>query len=240
MILAAGIGSRLGYLTQELPKAMVKVGNIPMIDRLLFKLKEAGIEEVMISLHHFPDRIRNHVDSLKIPEIKIQYSEERDLLLDTGGALVAAESFFSGNRPVLIHNVDILTNLDIAAMEDFHLKTQAEATLFVSNRPSSRSLIFNKDFHLIGWTNKKSGEKKWVSSPNDDTTALAFNGVWITQPDFIQQLPFKGKFSIIDAWLHMAKKNEIRGYLNNQVSWHDLGTIEKIKHAEEQLNLKTL
>jgi NDP-sugar pyrophosphorylase family protein len=238
MILAAGLGSRLGSLTQEQPKALVKVGAIPMIDRLLIKLQEVGIEEVMINLHHLADMIKTHVNNQTHNGIEIRFSHETDLLLDTGGALVAAKNFFRGDLPVLIHNVDILTNLDISVMTDYHLKHQAQATLFVSGRSSQRALLFDKNFQLCGWTNLKTDEIKWVNHPSDNLSPLAYNGVWLAQPEFIHQIPFKEKFSIIDAWLHMAKNKSVIGYRNDQVSWHDLGTVEKISHAEDQLNLK--
>ncbi len=239
MILAAGLGSRLGEITRNQPKALVKIDGVAMIDGLLFKLQNTGIEEVMINLHHHADKIIAHIAANQKLRMQIYFSDESDILLDTGGALVAAKAFFTGDSPILIHNVDILTNFDIKALERFHQQKKADATLFVSNRQSSRALLFDIRNYLTGWANFKTSEFKWVDKPTADYLSFSFNGVWLTNPELIDRIKFTGKFSIIDAWLQLASEQRLVGYVNDKARWHDLGTPEKIRNAEDELNLKT-
>ncbi|MDP2724105.1 MAG: sugar phosphate nucleotidyltransferase [Bacteroidales bacterium] len=240
MILAAGLGTRLGDVTLNKPKALVEIGGEPMLFRLLKKMKKAGIEQVVINVHHHARQIMEEVRKQGDFGMEITFSDESDQLLDTGGALVKAMDFFTGDQPILIHNADILTNLNLNDLLQFHVHQQAEATLYISNRASSRALLFDDDKLLTGWANLKTNNFKWVNREKLNYKPLAFNGVWITMPHFVKEIPFTGKFSIIDAWLSMASRHKIIGFENNTVQWFDLGTPEKIAFAEEFLKMNPL
>lgn len=238
MILAAGLGTRLGDITLKKPKALVEVQGTPMLHRLLIHLRQEGIEQVCINVHHFADQIIESIRKENNFGLDICFSDEKSELLDTGGALLAAKDFFTGKEPILIHNADILTNLNFRQLHHFHVQNKAAATLFVSGRNSSRALLFDKQKQLTGWTNHTTGEFKWVSKPMTDFSAQSFNGVWLSDPEFIHQIPFTGKFSIIDAWLTMAKENRILGFQEDDCAWFDLGTSNKIAAAASFLNKK--
>lgn len=234
MILAAGLGTRLGDITSNKPKSLVEVGGVPMLHRLLIHLREEGFKQVCINVHHLANQITESIRRQNNFGLDICFSDETDQLLDTGGALWAAKRFFTGEEPILIHNADILSNIDLNSFTQFHLKNHAQASLFVSKRISSRALLFNNQNQLAGWANLAKEEYKWVDGQITDYTPLSFNGVWITNPFFIQQMPFTGKFSIIDAWLTMAKEYNVLGYMDDS-PWFDLGTPEKIAAAEKYL-----
>ncbi len=238
MILAAGLGTRLGDITLKKPKALVEVQGMPMLHRLLIHLQKEGFEKVCINVHHFADQITESIRKVNNFGLDICYSDETTELLDTGGALVAAKDFFTGKEPVLIHNADILSNLNFNNLYHFHAQHKAAATLFVSGRNSSRSLLFDKQKLLTGWTNHATGEFKWVSKPMTDFSAQSFNGVWLSNPEFIHQIPLTGKFSIIDAWLNMAKERRIIGFQEDSCAWFDLGTNSKIEAAAAFLTKK--
>jgi len=235
MILAAGLGTRLGDITLLKPKALVEVGGMPMLHRLLLKLKNAGVEEVMINVHHHAQQIMDSILKNDGFGLKILFSDESAQLLDTGGALVAAKDFFNGSNPILIHNADILTDVNLSQMLQFHTQNKARATLFVSDRKSSRSLLFDEGNQLAGWTNHNTQAFKWVNHPLPSYRALSFNGIWMVEPSFVQALPFSGKFSIIDGWLAMAKDHSIVGYQVDTCPWFDLGSPEKLVLAESFL-----
>jgi NDP-sugar pyrophosphorylase family protein len=201
-------------------------------------MKEAGIEQVVVNVHHHARQIMEEVRKQRDFGLEITFSDESDQLLDTGGALVKARDFFTGDQPILIHNADILTDLNLNDLLQFHVQQRAEATLFISNRASSRALLFDDDKLLTGWANLKTNTFKWVNSERLNYKPLAFNGVWISMPHFVNEIPFTGKFSIIDAWLSMASNHKIIGFENNTVQWFDLGTPEKIAIAEQFLNMK--
>ncbi len=234
-ILAAGMGTRLEDLTADKPKALVKVNGKPMIQRVIEELKEYGISEFMINIHHHGQQLIEFLDSKNNFNVAIQISDEQEELLDTGGAIAKAGSFFAGNDPVLVHNVDVISAINLKALFDYHIKTNAIATLCVRKRNSSRALLFDDDMLLTGWTNYKTKQFKWVDKPQTDFESFAFSGIFLVEPVFVQHLPMTGRFSIIDAWLKMAGNNKIAGYHDTSHSWFDLGTKEKIAEAEKHL-----
>ncbi|PIQ27462.1 MAG: nucleotidyltransferase [Bacteroidetes bacterium CG18_big_fil_WC_8_21_14_2_50_41_14] len=235
MILAAGTGTRLGHLTLDKPKALVEIAGMAMLHRLIERLKKAGIEQIIINVHHHAQQIKQYLDLHKGFGLDISFSDESNQLLDTGGALVAAREFFTGKNPILIHNADILTDVNLHDLWQFHTRHLAEATLFVSRRNSGRALLFNDEKRLTGWANLNTKTYRWVEGEQRQYQTLAYNGVWFAEPNFVQQIPFSGKFSIIDAWLAMALKHKIVGFENNSAHWFDMGTPEKIADAEEFL-----
>ena len=160
MIFAAGLGTRLRPLTDNMPKALVPVAGKPMLERVILRLKEAGFNEITVNIHHFGEQI---IDFLRAHDnfgTEIHISDERGMLLDTGGGIKKARPFLDGQEPFLVHNADILTDIDLAGLYRHHLESDAESTLLVSERKTSRYLLFDDDYHLHGWINKSTGEVK--------------------------------------------------------------------------------
>lgn len=239
MIFAAGIGSRLRPITDKMPKALVPVGGIPMLQRTLLRLKEAGFDEVTINIHHFGQQI---IDFLHINNnfgIVIHISDERNELLDTGGGILKAKSFLDGDEPFLVHNVDILSNIDLRAVYDEHVASGADATLLVSDRTTTRKLLFDKEMRLHGWLNHTSGEIKpegFMYNPLH-YRELAFEGIHIISPTVFREMddgtPWQGKFSIIPFYLSVCQKLCLRGHELKGITWFDIGKPETLQQANE-------
>src|SRR5690606_32019928 len=151
MIFAAGMGTRLKPLTDTIPKALVPVGGKPLLQHIIEKLKRFGFNEIIINIHHFGQQIIDFVQENNSFDIRIEFSDEREQLLDTGGGIKKAAWFFDDNKPFLVHNVDILSNIDLQELYHFHLKNNTIATLLCSIRQTSRYLLFDTDNHLRGW-----------------------------------------------------------------------------------------
>lgn len=235
MILAAGLGTRMGELTRDKPKALVPVNGVPMLGMLIERLKKQGIEQFLVNVYHFGQQVIDYIESNNRFGVEISVSDERGELLDTGGALMKAKKFFEGNEPVLVHNVDVLSDLNLKKLESCHRETGALATLVVRKRKSDRALLFDDEMKLKGWTNREKGEYKWVIKPVENFTTFAYSGIYLASPLFVDKLPFTGRFSIINAWLKMAKTERIGAYADISEFWFDLGTKEKIRMAEKYL-----
>ncbi len=235
MILAAGLGTRLGDLTKDRPKALVPFVGRPMLEGLLLRLKAQGFDDILINLHHHADQVMTFVEDHQAFGLKIRFSHEKEALLDTGGALAYAHAFFREPEPVLIHNVDVYSDLDLGTLMEYHMKQNYLATLVVRKRETNRQLLFNETMLLRGWKNARTHEKKWIEKPLERLTAFAFSGIYVADPLFVDKLPFSGAFSIIDAWLKMAVHHPICGWRDEHSRWYDLGSAERIRKAEEEL-----
>ncbi len=233
IILAAGIGSRLKNLTTNKPKALIEVGGVPMLGIVINKLIKFGIDEIMINIHHHGDKILRFLEEKDDFGINISISDEREMLLNTGGAILNMRNFIVGTDPVLIHNVDIISDLSLDKLFDYHTKTKSIATLCTRDRVTNRGLLFNTNNELCGWTNSATKEFKWVNKPERDYYKRAFSGIYVISPEFIDRITFSGSFSIIDAWLAIARDNRIVCFHDSTGNWYDLGTIEKIKEYEK-------
>ena len=236
IILAAGLGSRLKHVTHDKPKALVEVDGIPMLESVILKLKSQGINELLINIHHFGQSIIDFLDTKNNFGVDITISDERDLLLNTGGAILRAKNFILGNEPVLVHNVDVISNVNIKELLMYHTEKRSIATLCVRQRDSQRGLLFNNKNLLIGWTNLVDKKYRWVTHSCTDYSLFAFSGIYIINPDFVNHITQTGIFSIIDTWLDIAKNHPISGYIDTSSIWHDLGTMDKISDAEKKLN----
>ncbi len=239
-ILAAGLGTRLGHITENTPKALVKVHGTEMLSLTINRLKNQGIDEFIINIHHQGQKIIDFLKKNNNFGVQIHISDEREQLLDTGGAILKARNFISGNEPVLIHNVDVISEVDLRDLRAYHTKLNALSTLCVRNRNTNRVLLFDKNMLLQGWKNNTTGEFKWSSSHPDDYNAYAFSGIYLISSGFIGAMKQSGKFSIIDTWLSMAGQYKILGYVDKSDHWFDLGTPDKIKEAELYLKNQTL
>jgi NDP-sugar pyrophosphorylase family protein len=240
LIFAAGLGSRLKPITDTIPKALVPVGGKPLLEHIILQLKNSGFDEIIINVHHFAGQI---IDFLKLKNnfgIRIEISDERDCLLETGGGIKHAASFFNDGKPFLVHNVDILSNLDLSDMYRNALKNKAIATLLVSERPSSRHLLFDNQENLCGWLNEQTGATK---SPYSDFypgnyRKFAFGGIHVISPTIFQLMDkWEGKFSIIDFYLSVCNTVAIRAYTTENLQLIDVGKQDTLKNAEEFLRM---
>ncbi len=243
MIVAAGLGTRLQPLTNTLPKALVPIAGKPMLERIIIKLKNAGYNKIVINIHHFGDMIIDFIAQNNNFGIEICISDERAELLDTGGGIKHAEQFLHGNTPFLVHNVDVISDVDLNQIYEKHCATPAIATLLVSARRTMRYFLFDEENYLRGWQNKSTDEIKLTDNSKQiniqdvtrNYTEYAFNGVYVISPkifDYLKNEP--NKFSITGALLTIAKTENIYGYIQPNLRWLDIGKIEVLKQAEEE------
>ena len=238
LILAAGLGTRLKPLTDTMPKAMVPVNGKPLLEHTVSRLVEAGATEIVVNVHHFGQQIIDFLKDFEC-EVPIRISDERDMLLNTGGAVkrvIADELFSDKTKPILIHNVDIFSNADIPALYEESLKH--DATLLVSPRETQRYLLFDDDMKLVGWTNKQTGEVK-SPHPNlkpNECQCYAFSGIHCVSPSLEDEMKnWPDAFSIIDFYLSACHKKEIRGCLSTNLNLIDVGKMDTLAQAEKAL-----
>lgn len=233
MIFAAGLGSRLKNETTDKPKALVEIGSKTLLQNAIEKLKKESINEIVVNVHHFSDKMIAYIKEHDF-NIPIHISDESNKLLDTGGGLKKAEQFFTGTDPVLIYNVDILSNLSLKKFIEYHKSSGALATLVVRNRETQRYLKFDINKRLVGWLNKKTGEKKISIIENFETAVeKAFSGIHVVQPQIFGLMPVSEKFSIIDLYLELAKNHLINGYFDDSDLWMDVGKPEQLEKARQ-------
>ena len=231
MIFAAGLGTRLQAETQNKPKALVQIGNKTLLQLAIEKLKKAGVSNIVINVHHFSEKIRAFVSDNDFG-IPILISDETEELLDTGGGLKKAAPFFTGDKPIIIDNVDVLSSLNLSEVINRHKKKESLATLVVRKRETQRYLKFDNNQHLVGWINKKTGEKKISLAQSFDNSAdMAFSGIQIIEPGLLKILPDLNKFSIIDVYLELAKTTKIMGYFDDSDVWMDVGKPAQLEEA---------
>lgn len=229
MIFSAGLGTRLKPLTDTMPKALVPLAGKPLLQWQVEKLRDAGITDIIVNVHHFPDMIIDAIRANKGWGCNITVSDERDLLLDTGGGLKKALTPYTLHRtPILACNVDILSNIDLRALVRAYEQTGV-SQLVVSERDTQRYLCFDADNRLCGWTNVKTGELK-----GKDGRHLAFSGCQILSPEvlaLLKEMP-QDKFSLIDFYLEIMDKAPLKAYVPADYRMMDVGKIDQIEQAE--------
>jgi NDP-sugar pyrophosphorylase family protein len=235
MVLAAGLGTRLRPLTDDRPKALVNVSNRTLLEITLTRLKEFGVRDIIVNVHHFAHLIVAYLQANNNFGLHIEISRE-DILLDTGGGLKKAGWFFDrDSEPFLLHNVDVISTIDFQEMIRFHNNHRGLATLAVKDRPTSRYLVFDEQQELCGRRLVRE-QKLEVIRPSQTRTELAFAGVHIISPRLISLLPGAEAFSIIDSYLGLAGSGErILGFRADGYDWRDLGTIESLRKATAEL-----
>lgn len=236
ILFSAGYGTRLKPLTDRMPKALVEVSNKPLIQWNIEKLVSEGCTLLVVNVHHFPDMIINFLQKNKNFGIDILISDERDQLLDTGGGLWKAAGFFNPEEPIVCHNVDILSNLNISDMVQFHKQNRALATVAVRDRLTQRYLVFDKTMQLSGWINKESGEtKNWRIEEGQTHSEMAFSGIHVVNPEIFQMFSKEGKFSIIDSYLELSDSQKVLGFRDTSSLWMDVGKLTQLSQAEDLL-----
>lgn len=236
MILAAGLGTRLKPWTTAHPKALVPVGGVPMLERVISRLRREGFDDMVVNVHHFSDQIKEFLRSRDFG-VKISISDESDLLLDTGGGILhARDLLFVDDEPVLIHNVDILSNACLADLMSRHKTTGAEATLLVSNRNSSRRLIADKHGRLKGWHNLQTREYKpsdYQAEPTD--REYAFSGIHVVSRNLVERMERegrKGAFPIMDVYLSNCRATDYHLEVADNLELIDIGKPETLQAAQ--------
>ncbi len=235
MIFAAGLGTRLRPLTDRIPKALVPVAGVPLLQRVLLKLKDVGITDITVNIHHRGQQIIDFLQTHRNFGLDIHISDERTALLDTGGGILHARRFLDGDEPFLVHNADILTDADLDALIDTHRRNGDEATLLVSPRTTSRYLLFDDSIRLHGWTHKKTGEVR-PAGLTGTYRELAFAGIHLLSPSIFRLMDeplWQGRpFSIIDFYLHICPRAKVSGCLFSGTHWFDTGTPDTLGRAE--------
>lgn len=247
MIFAAGLGTRLKPLTDTMPKAMVPVNGKPLIHILIDRLKSVGVDHIVINVHHFAHQIIDYVQSNDSFGLDIRFSDETDMLLETGGGLKKAVTLFTNDAPILVHNVDILSNADLASLYSQSTST----TLLVSERTTQRYLLFDSSDRLVGWMNTATGI---IKSPYEELRAigestltpsekvksvtaafrpLAFSGIQVFYPSLAPLMDtWQGKFSIVDFYLSICDKVPIRCATQSGLCLLDVGKLDSLEAAE--------
>jgi len=234
MIFAAGLGTRLRPLTDDRPKALVEVAGRSMLDIALSRLRAFGIRDVIINTHHYAEMLHDYLEAHRHFEMRIEISRE-ETLLDTGGGLKKAAHFFLGSEsdsqePFIVHNVDVISTIDLARMVRFHADQNALATLAVQARPTSRPLLFDRKGRFRG----RASQGALNEEPG--MQALAFSGVHVISPRIFEKITEEGAFSIISSYVRLATEGEkIMAFRADEYYWRDLGRPENVAQAAHDL-----
>lgn len=231
LIFAAGKGTRLKPFTDSHPKALALVNDVPLLERNIKYLQSFGVTEFVINVHHFGEQIVEFLEKNNHFGAKIDISDEKDELLETGGGLLFAQKYLENEENFLIMNADILTDLNIHELVKFHETLLPLATLAVSDRNSSRKLFFNSEMVLKGWMNKNSGETK-MAEFNNNFKELAFSGIHCINSSIFDKIKRRGKFSIMEEYLDLMFDNEILGF-QHEAKLIDVGRPESVIEAEK-------
>ncbi|MCR5513379.1 MAG: nucleotidyltransferase family protein [Prevotella sp.] len=243
MILAAGLGTRLKPLTDTMPKALVPVGGTPLLDLNIRKLQAQGYDRFIVNIHHFSQQIRDHVAQQDYAPL-VHFSDESQELLETGGGLKKAQGLFREEEPILIHNVDILDNVDYEWFSHQHQEDE-DAVLLVSKRQTKRYLLFDNAMRLMGWKNIETGEVKspyeyvrrtGLSQHGEELNMFAFSGIHSFSPRLFALMDrFPDRFPIIDFYLSICHRSRIVGLVKDDLRLMDVGKLETLDQAEDFL-----
>jgi NDP-sugar pyrophosphorylase family protein len=241
MILAAGLGTRLRPLTDDRPKALVKIAGRTLLEIALARLRAFEIYEVIVNVHHFADQVVDELQANCNFGMQIEISRE-DVLLDTGGGLKKAAWFFredstQKDEPFILHNVDVVSTIDLGRMVEVHREHKALATLAVKDRESSRYLLFDEKLELCGRQAGRDGKPEWARIPAPaQAQALGFSGIHVISPRMLKMMTEDGAFSIIDTYVRLAAQGErILAFRADEYYWRDLGRPADLAQAEADL-----
>ena len=242
MVLAAGLGTRLRPLTEHQPKALVEVGGRKLLDITLARLREAGVNEVIINVHHFTESILHYLRINNNFGMRIEISQE-EVLLDTGGGLKKAGWFFTeggSDEPFILHNVDVISGIDLGRMVERHRQRGALTTMAVQQRETSRYLLFDERMQLCGKRMGREGTPEMVRHA-PEVNAFAFTGIHVISPQMIGMMAEEGAFSIIPTYLRLAGAGQkIVGFRADEYYWRDLGKLSELQQAEEDWRNKLI
>jgi mannose-1-phosphate guanylyltransferase len=246
MILAAGLGTRLRPLTNDRPKALVEVGGRTLLEITLSRMRAFGVREVIVNVHHFADMVVDYLKQNDNFGMRIEISHE-DVLLDTGGGLKKAAWFFLEDparldEPFILHNVDVISTIDLGRMVEFHREHQSLATLAVQERETSRYLLFDEQGRLCGRLSRDDQQAEFVRASRQlHAQALAFSGVHVISPRMLSRMTEEGAFSIVSSYLRFAGEEEnILAFRADEYYWRDLGRVESVAQAERDFRDKVV
>ena len=249
MIFAAGLGTRLRPFTLEHPKALVDVCGRPALARVIDRFVAIGINDITVNVHHFASQVEAYLQAHTPEGVTIHVSDESDRLLDTGGGLVHAMRYLEGDAPILVHNADIISDIDLNDILECHCRTGASITMAVQARPSARHLLFDgQTLSLRGWTHTDEDGHIIESRPQGYVPAasdmpMSFEGIHVIQPSVLadlaeygRQMSCDGVFSITPAYVSMCRQRDIRGYVvPAEAHWYDVGRPETLQAARDYI-----
>ena len=227
-ILAAGLGTRLKELTSDMPKALVSINNKPLLKVVLEELKKQGFNHFVVNIHHFGEQI---IEFLNDEGIVIEVSDERPLLMDTGGAILQALPYFADSEAVLVHNVDVLTNVDLQGFYDDFCKSDDAAWLLTQERNSKRKLVFDKQDNFLGRYNTETNEYDGKGALPSDCKLLSFSGIHLFRPQYFKDFKVEPCY-VFKLYQQIAENHRVTSKLIHPDYWFDLGTQEQLKNAE--------
>lgn len=233
MILAAGLGTRLKEHTRNKPKALVEVAGKTLLQHNIENLVQNGFNTIVVNIHHFGDQVIRFLETHDFG-VRVYISDERGALMDTGGGIVQALPFFHDTPAVLVHNVDIISNVGLNACYDRFVASNDDAWLLTQDRDTSRKLLFDDGGRLIGWRNLNDGSFKWVDGTVDHYRELAFNGMHLFKPSLFEGLEYR-RYSVIDLYLQLAKQHAVCACEIHPLFWFDIGKAEDFDRIDDFL-----
>jgi NDP-sugar pyrophosphorylase family protein len=231
MILAAGKGIRLRPHTYDKPKALIKINHTTMLEHQINYLSFYDVSEIIINIHHFAEQIKDFISRKKY-KTRIEFSDEQEQLLDTGGGLKKAAWFFDDGKPFLLIGIDIFTNLNLYDLLAFHKSHGSLATLAVKKRQSTRDFLFDQNNMLCGWKNNLTGEEIITRNYNSELTSYGFSVIHVINPDIFKLISETGPFTMTSLYLRLAENHQILAFPHNNDQWFELGRLENLNNPE--------
>ncbi|MBN2863629.1 MAG: nucleotidyltransferase family protein [Bacteroidales bacterium] len=233
MILAAGKGTRLGKITDTMPKVLLDINGKSMLQRAVEKCTLAGFDDIIINVHHFADMVEEHINHLRKDGLRISVSDERDKLLETAGGLFKARKFFD-NDPFLLYNADIISDIDLTKLYQFHIEKRGLATLAVRNRPGVRYLLIDSQGLMRGWYNKDTGERIITGETVEGLSEIAFSGIHIIDPEIFKYMT-EGIYTMTSLYLKLSSAHDIYTFRDDTGYWANAGTPEILDEVRKVL-----
>ena len=240
-ILAAGLGTRLKELTANKPKALVSINNVPLLEVLIEELIKQDFNHIVVNVHHFGEQIIDFVGDFSTSlrfgrnDVKIEISDERPLLMDTGGAILQALPYFAQSEEVLVHNVDVLTNIDLKGFYDDFCKSDDAAWLLTQERNSKRKLVFDYNDNFLGRFNNETNDYDGKGALPNNCKLLSFSGIHLFKPQYFKNFEVKPCY-VFGLYQKIAENQRVTSKLIHPEYWFDLGTQEQLKNAEQWLS----
>jgi MurNAc alpha-1-phosphate uridylyltransferase len=238
MILAAGQGTRLKPLTDHTPKPLVRFNGVPLLEIIIKRLFVSGIDEIVINIHHMADQVLDFLEVKNYYDGRVLISDERDRLMDTGGGVLKARDLLYSDEPFLLHNVDVLTNLDINQLISSHKSEKALITIAVKKRSTSRLLLFDENNCLAGWHHNETGEMRIVREYDGELSSYGNSCVYIFNSEFFDLVDHREPVSLTDIYLELAMQHKIKAFIHNDDFWFNLGLYESFMKAETEIQEK--
>jgi NDP-sugar pyrophosphorylase family protein len=233
MIMSAGKGTRLGKITETIPKVLIDINGKSLLHRAVEKCTASGFYDIIINVHYLADQVEKEIQRLRLMGFRLSVSDEREMLLENGGGLFKARDFFDDN-PFLVYNADIVTDLDFSDLYKYHLEKRGLATLAVRKRPGNRFLLINDEGMLKGWCNIATGEKILAGDPGTGLTEIGFSSIQIIDPEIFHYMN-EGIYTVVDLYLKLAISHKIYTYRHDSGYWFNVGTPENLESVREFL-----